>query len=63
MLAGIAAIVLINAGRVTLLLYSIQQHWRTASFINHHDLFNIVAYGVLLGGLYLYVKTNRATLA
>jgi exosortase/archaeosortase family protein len=56
---GIGVIILINACRISLLLFSIAKNWRSLPFADHHTLFNIVAYLVLAIIGYFFIKSKE----
>jgi len=56
---GIVAIWFINSWRVALLLVALHNDWAVNSFINHHDLFNLVAYAIVCALIVLFYKKIR----
>lgn len=63
---GIAALLVINALRVTLLLIALKNRWNIhlldAYTLTHHTLFNIVAYALIFLLMYVYYKRNKDTI-
>jgi exosortase/archaeosortase family protein len=55
---GIIAICFINTWRIALLLIAFDNNWNQHSSIDHHDLFNIVAYSIILLMIYMYSKNT-----
>lgn len=53
-LGGWMLIWLINVIRISLLLISINKQWHTPFNINHHTLFNIAAYSLIIVMIYLF---------
>lgn len=53
-LGGLVCICLINCARIVLLACSIEYRWNANRFINHHDLFKLVAYALILVLIFLY---------
>lgn len=47
-LVGLVSIWLINCFRVTILLLTLESGWTIKRYMNHHDLFNVVAYLMIL---------------
>ena len=61
-LIGVAAIWFINCLRISLLLFAVQSKWKVNKYINHHDLFNLVAYAIIILMIYFFsVKNNEET--
>jgi len=61
LLIGWIAIWIINCLRVVVILISIEQDWGTEKYIDHHTMFNIVAYGFIFLLIFTYLhfdKTN-----
>jgi exosortase/archaeosortase family protein len=58
-LGGIAAIWLINCFRVTFLLMSLDYNWKDNSYLDHHSMFNLAAYSLILIMVYLYTSKNE----
>lgn len=44
LILGIVAIWIINVFRVALILMALQRHWNHSKYLDHHDIFNIIAY-------------------
>ncbi len=57
--AGIACIWGINCLRMVVLLYAVEKRWNY-NYIDHHTLFNIVAYILLGSFIYWYIKAQSA---
>lgn len=57
--AGVGTIWFINCWRVALLLIALQNNWATVQNIDHHALFNIVAYAFILLLVWRYYKSNK----
>jgi len=57
--AGIGTIWFINCWRVALLLLALQNNWATVRSIDHHALFNIVAYAFILVLIWRYYRSNK----
>jgi exosortase/archaeosortase family protein len=53
---GNLAIWFINSCRITLLLVALDRDWKESPHIDHHDMFNIVAYGFIFLLMYFYTK-------
>jgi exosortase/archaeosortase family protein len=60
-LFGIFAIWFINSCRITLLLIALDKNWRQIDGIDHHDMFNIVAYAFILLMMYFYTRKSTST--
>lgn len=58
LLAGVAAICLVNIIRVAGLLMLVNKTKNTAQFGYHHEIFNAVAYSVIILFIYFYTKTK-----
>lgn len=58
-IGGVLLIWLINIGRICLLLIATNDKWRLFSIIDHHTLFNIVAYGAIFLMIYLFDRTQK----
>jgi exosortase/archaeosortase family protein len=56
---GLVAIWLINCVRVAVLLIALQNKWEVNKYIEHHDLFNLVAYLLILIMIYLYYTQSK----
>ncbi|MBC7887075.1 MAG: exosortase/archaeosortase family protein [Ferruginibacter sp.] len=56
---GIICMWFINCWRVALLLIALENHWKLNSILDHHTLFNIVAYSLILIMIYLYTKDGK----
>ena len=56
-LAGVVIVWFINCWRIALLLLSLDHKWKGNIFIDHHKMFNIVAYSVII---YLMYLTNTS---
>ena len=53
---GLSIIIILNASRISLLLFSISHQWKQWTIIDHHDLFNLVAYTIIIVAIFLYIK-------
>ena len=59
-LIGVFAIWFINTWRIAILLIALQNRWNATRYIDHHDMFNIVAYILIIGLIYLFnSKKNK----
>ncbi len=59
---GIVAIWFINCLRISLLLLALQNKLEVNKYINHHDLFNYIAYAAIILLIYFFnAKNNKAT--
>ena len=58
---GVLAIWFINTWRIALLLIALDNKWTERISIDHHDLFNIVAYTCIILMMYLYNKKKSTT--
>ena len=58
-LAGIAAIWFINCLRIALLVLALEKNWYQNTYIDHHTIFNIAAYIIILFMIWLYYKKNK----
>ncbi len=58
-LTGVAIIWFVNCWRIAVLLMSLQNKWATFKFLDHHEMFNIAAYCVVLLLIYLFNKRSR----
>ena len=56
---GVSAIWFINCCRVALLLMAFENNWKVNEYANHHTIFNIVAYALLLILIYFYMKSGK----
>lgn len=56
LLGGLAVLVLLNIIRVALVAASNKLHWRNIWEIDHHTLFNMVCYVMILGMLLFFIK-------
>ncbi|MFP5041348.1 hypothetical protein [Parasediminibacterium sp. JCM 36343] len=59
LVAGWVTIWLINCFRMTLLMVALEHHWPINKFMDHHSLFNIVAYIFVLLLIFLYIKFDK----
>ena len=59
---GIIAIWFINCLRIALLIISVDRNWPQSSYIDHHDMFNIMAYIIIAMLMYYYSKNDRQEL-
>jgi len=58
-IVGILAIWFINCLRIALLIISVDRNWPQSSYIDHHDMFNIMAYIIIAMLMYYYSKNDR----
>lgn len=58
-IGGLAAIWIINCLRIAILVIGKQKDWHVLLNLNQHDMFNIVAYLLVLGLMFLYYKRNK----
>jgi len=58
-IVGILAIWFINCLRIALLIISVDRNWPQSSYIDHHDMFNIMAYIIIATLMYYYSKNDR----
>jgi exosortase/archaeosortase family protein len=56
---GIAAIWFINCWRIALLLVSLDFGWESTQFIDHHGIFNIVAYGLVVALVLMFNRQEQ----
>lgn len=60
-LAGVMAIWFINCWRAALLLMAMKNHWSINKYMDHHTLFNLCAYALILFLMYLYTRKRKPT--
>lgn len=58
-LIGTLTIWLINVGRIVLLLLAHNNKWVSPININHHTMFNIVAYGAIFLLMYAFDRSQK----
>ncbi len=58
-ITGILSILFINSVRAALLLIAINNHWKVNRFMNHHTMFNIVAYMLIGLLIYFFMTKNK----
>ena len=58
-IAGCLMLWLINVLRISLLLIAFDKHWSVPFGMDHHTLFNIVAYLLIFGMIYFFDKQQR----
>ncbi|UEG49448.1 exosortase/archaeosortase family protein [Ferruginibacter lapsinanis] len=56
---GVIIIWLINIARICLLLLAHNNKWTVPSFINHHTIFNIAAYGAVFLLMYAFDRSQK----
>jgi exosortase/archaeosortase family protein len=62
-IVGLVCIWFINSWRVALITVALEKHWKINANMDHHMLFNIVAYTLMLVLIWLYTKgTGRSVL-
>jgi exosortase/archaeosortase family protein len=59
---GLVAIWMINCLRIALLVIGKQKEWHMLLDLDQHDLFNIVAYLLVVGLMFVYYKRNNRVL-
>jgi exosortase/archaeosortase family protein len=59
---GIIAIWFINSLRIALLIISVDRNWPQSSYIDHHDMFNVMAYIIIAMLMYYYSRNDRQDL-
>ncbi len=59
MLGGIAVICLINITRIVVLLVILTKKQQPVFAIEHHTLFNLVAYAFVFGLMYLFIRADK----
>ncbi len=57
-LGGSFLIWIINCMRVTILMVALNNNWPISEYLDHHTLFNIVAYCLLFILIFYYIKSN-----
>jgi exosortase/archaeosortase family protein len=62
MLAGVLAICVINIGRVVVLLIALTRSRGPVLSLDQHTVFNVVAYVLVFGMMYLYIRKNNSTI-
>lgn len=55
---GVLFIFILNILRVSIILYATNKKWHSLFNIDHHTVFNIVAYGFIFFLMYLYNKNS-----
>ena len=60
---GLVSIWFINCVRIAVLLLAFQRQWPVNRFIDHHSLFNMVAYSLIFFLIYFYLKSTKNTRA
>lgn len=58
-LAGSFTIWFINCCRIAILLIALDNNWKQYSSLDHHDLFNIIAYILVLAMMYFYTNQYK----
>jgi len=56
---GCFLIWLINVLRISILLISVNRHWKSSFNIDHHTLFNIAAYILIFVMIYLFDRSEK----
>ena len=59
LLGGLVVIWIINCFRLAVLLYALVHHWAVSKYVDHHTMFNIIAYMFLGLLIYAYIKLNK----
>jgi exosortase/archaeosortase family protein len=57
--AGIVSIWIINCLRVSLLFVALKNNWQVNKYIDHHELFNLCAYSVIILMMLAYNKHSK----
>lgn len=57
--AGLFAIWFINCWRVSILLFALEHNWKGINNIDHHSLFNMVAYALIGMMIYFFYKKSE----
>lgn len=58
-LSGAIIIWFINCWRIAILMLALQNNWDRPTFIDHHDMFNIVAYILILTLMWSYTRQSK----
>ena len=58
-LVGVVGIWFINCWRVAILLIALAKEWEVNKYINHHDMFNVVVYALIIMLIYMYYKQGE----
>ena len=58
-LVGVFTIWFINCWRIAILLLALERNWQGAKYIDHHDMFNFIAYSFILVLIYFYGKKDE----
>lgn len=61
-LIGVITIFFINCLRISVLLLALQNKWQVNKYINHHDLFNLIAYAIIILMIYFFNVKNHKSL-
>jgi exosortase/archaeosortase family protein len=56
---GIVAIWFVNCLRISLLLLALEKNWYQSTYIDHHTIFNIATYIVILFMIWLYLRKSK----
>lgn len=59
MVIGIASICILNITRIILITLAIHLRWRTITSLDHHQAFNIFAYGCIFILMFWYTKVQK----
>ena len=59
MALGLTSVVLLNITRIVLIAISNHRHWKTISPLDHHQTFNILAYGFIFLLMYAYIRVQK----
>jgi exosortase/archaeosortase family protein len=59
--AGVFSIWVINCLRISLLFIALQNKWQVNRFIDHHELFNLCAYCIIIMMMFLYHRESKKT--
>jgi exosortase/archaeosortase family protein len=58
-MAGLLSIWILNCFRIAILLTALNGKWDSGGAIDHHDLFNLFSYAVILAFIFLFSKKER----
>jgi len=59
-IVGWFALWVINCIRILLLLAAIENRWPKNRYLDHHSMFNIVAYSFIFILIYIYTRSSKA---
>ena len=58
-LAGLVSIWILNCFRIAILLTALNAKWGSGGSIDHHDVFNLFSYAMILVFIFLFSKNER----